>query len=276
MLHFCVILKIIRVCMHVDYFIRHWRKIMWGSMIALFSMFYLFSCYGHPKIIDTNLNKEFTHQLSNFTFLVKEVNLVFCDKIDEEMSTCDEITFPESSASGVVISQSQSHVFIMTANHFCMDEPPKENMPMEGERLIQVYIGNTQRDAKVVFEDETNDLCLLEALKFKKENFAPVKFAKEMPDIGDKLYNFAAPNGIGSPNTKLMFDGYFAGCEQGFCMYSIPATFGSSGSAVYNEKGELVSILVAAAIDFENVSMGPDISKISNFVKSIDKVVDIY
>jgi len=262
--------------MHVDYFIRHWREIMWGSILTFFSLFYLFSCHGHPKIVETNFNKEYKNQLSNFTFLVKEVDLVFCEDSDKKKTSCDEITFPESSASGVVISQSQSHIFIMTANHFCIDTPPENNMSMEGERSIQVYIGNTTRDAKIVFEDEDNDLCLLEALKLKKENFTPVRFAKEMPNIGDKLYNFAAPNGIGSPNTKLMFDGYFAGCEQGFCMYSIPATFGSSGSAVYNEKGELVSILVAAAIEFENVSMGPDIEKISNFVKSIDEVVDIY
>ena len=262
--------------MYVDYLIRHWREIMWGSILSFFSMFYLFSCHGHPKIVETDFNKEFNHQLSNFTFLVKEVNIVFCEDTDEEKTTCDEITFPDSSASGVVISQSQSHVFIMTANHFCVDVPPEANMSMEGDRIIQAYIGHTKRDAKIIFEDEENDLCLLGALKFERENFTPVKFAKEMPDIGDKLYNFPAPNGIGSPNTRLMFDGFFAGCEQGFCMYTIPATFGSSGSAVYNEKGELVSILVAAAIEFENVSMGPDITKISNFVKSIDKVVDIY
>jgi|TARA_R100000030_G_scaffold7524_2_gene5283 S1-C subfamily serine protease len=262
--------------MYVDYLIRHWREIMWGSILSFFSMFYLFSCHGHPKIVTPNFNKQFTHQLSNFTFLVKEVNLTFCDEVDKELGTCDEVVFPESSASGVVISQSQSHLFILTANHFCVDTPPEQEAPMEGERIIQVYIGHTKRDAKVVMDDKDNDLCLLEALKFKKENFKPVIFASEMPKIGEKLYNFAAPDGIGSPNTRLMFDGYFAGCEQGFCMYSIPATFGSSGSAVYNEKGELVSILVAAAIDFESVSMGPDISKITNFVKSIDKVVDIY
>jgi hypothetical protein len=262
--------------MYVDYFFKNWREIMLGSILSLFSMFYLFSCNGHPKIVETKFNNTYKDQLSNFTFLVKEVNLVLCDESDKKMATCDEVTFPDSSASGVVISQSKSHIFIMTANHFCADTPPEEDMSMEGDRVIQVYIGSTMRDAKVVFEDEDDDLCLLEALKFKQENFSPVRFANEMPDIGDKLYNFAAPNGIGSPNTRLMFDGYFAGCEQGFCMYSIPATFGSSGSAVYNEEGELVSILVAAAIEFENVSMGPDITKISNFVKSIDKVVDIY
>lgn len=262
--------------MYVDYLIRHWREIMWGSILSFFSMFYLFSCHGHPKIVTPNFNKQFTHQLSNFTFLVKEVNLTFCDEENNKTGTCDELVFPESSASGVVISQSQSHLFILTANHFCVDTPPEQGVPMEGERTIQVYIGHTKRDAKVIMDDKDNDLCLLEALKFKKEDFKPVKFASEMPEIGDKLYNFAAPDGIGSPNTRLMFDGYFAGCEHGFCMYTIPATFGSSGSAVYNKEGELVSILVAAAIDFENVSMGPDVSKISNFVKSIDKVVDIY
>jgi len=262
--------------MYVDYLIRHWREIMWGSILSFFSMFYLFSCHGHPKIVKSNYNKEFTHQLSNFTFLVKEVHLTFCENKDQETGTCDEVVFPEASASGVVISQSQSHLFILTADHFCIDTTPEEDMSMEGERLIQVYLGNTKRDAKIVIEDKDNDLCLLAALKFKKENFKPVKFASKMPEIGDELYNFAAPDGIGSPNTRLMFDGYFAGCEQGFCMYTIPATFGSSGSAVYNKRGELVSILVAAAIDFENVSMGPDISKITNFVKSIDKFVDIY
>jgi len=264
--------------MYVNYFIRHWREIMWGSILTFFSLFYLFSCHGHPKIIASKFNNEFSHQLSNFTFLVKEVNLTFCDELDKESGTCDEVVFPESSASGVVISQSKSHIFILTANHFCTDdlEDEDEKTSFKGVKTIKAFINATEREAQVLYEDKDNDLCLLGAIKLESEVFKPVKFASSMPKIGDKVYNFAAPDGIGSPNTRLMFDGYFAGCEQGFCMYSIPATFGSSGSAVYNEKGELVSILVAAAIDFENVSMGPDIQKISTLIKSVDSVVDIY
>ena len=262
--------------MYVDFIVRHWREIMWGSILSLFSLFYLFSCQGHPKIITSKFNNEFQHQLSNFTFLVKEVKLTFCDEIDKEMGTCDEVQFPEATASGVVISQSQSHVFILTANHFCIDSPPEADMSLVGERKIKVFIGDTERESQVLYEDEENDLCLLGSVKLEKENFKTVKFAKRMPKIGEKVYNFSAPNGIGSPNTRLMFDGYFAGCEQELCMYTIPATFGSSGSAVYNEKGELISILVAAAIEFENVSMGPDIQKISTLIKSVDDVIDIY
>lgn len=261
----------------MDVIFRQWRVIMMSVFLSLFCVFYLFSCNGHHKI-KNNFNKSYSHQLSNFTFLVKEVHLEFCDEESNLLGMCDEIDFPEASASGVVLSSTQSHIFILTANHFCEDAPadPSNDTSLVGERSILVYIGNTKRDAKIVMWDEKNDICLLEALKFKKENFIPLKIANKMPDIGDKLYNFAAPNGIGSPNTRLMFDGYFAGCEEDMCMYSIPATFGSSGSAVYNKKGELVSILVAAAIEFENVSMGPDIQKIKEFINSIDDVVDIY
>ena len=42
--------------MYVDYLIRHWREIMWGSILSFFSMFYLFSCHGHPKIVETDFN----------------------------------------------------------------------------------------------------------------------------------------------------------------------------------------------------------------------------
>jgi len=262
--------------MYVDFIVRHWRVMMWSFIVSLFFIFGLFSCYPPQKQISLNFNKEYTHQLSNFTFLIKEVKLVMCDEESELLGMCDEITFPESSASGVVLSSTQSHIFILTANHFCEDVPIDPDMSLDGERTIQIFIGATKRDANVVMVDEKNDICLLQALKFKRENFRSLIFAEKMPDIGDKVYNFAAPNGIGSPNTRLIFDGYFAGCEIDMCMYSIPATFGSSGSAVYNEKGELVSLLVAAAIDFENVSMGPDIQKIKDFIRSVDEIVDIY
>ena len=107
-------------------------------------------------------------------------------------------------------------------------------------------------------------------------NFEKIKLADDMPQIGEKVYNVAAPDGMASPNTKLMFDGYFSGCENSHCVYTVPATFGSSGSAVYNKDGELISILVAAATRFENVSMGPHIKSITFFINTIEETVDIY
>ena len=97
-----------------------------------------------------------------------------------------------------------------------------------------------------------------------------------MPLIGEKVINVAAPDGMASPNTRLMFDGNFAGCEELSCIFTVPATFGSSGSAIYNEEGQLVSILVAAATNFENVSMGPDITFIQTLIDTVQKEIDIY
>ena len=75
---------------------------------------------------------------------------------------------------------------------------------------------------------------------------------------------------------ELMFDGNFAGCEELRCVFTIPATFGSSGSAVYNEKGELISILVAAAVNFESVSMGPHVDALHVLVETVEETIDIY
>jgi len=249
---------------------------MFGIALSLFFSIFISSCHGKPKPDDLTLNPVYKQQMSNFTFLVKEAEMTICDEEDNKAGECESITVPQSSASGVVITSSTSHIFVLTANHFCEDLP--ESIPDFGpvKNTIQVHIGTSKREASVIAYDKKNDLCLLEALKTKKENFKTIKIAQKMPRVGDKLYNFAAPNGIGSPNTRLMFDGYFSGCEIDMCMYTIPATFGSSGSAVYNQRGELVSILVAAAIDFENVSMGPSNQKIIDFIKSVSDVVDIY
>ena len=97
-----------------------------------------------------------------------------------------------------------------------------------------------------------------------------------MPLIGENVINVAAPDGMASPNTRLMFDGKFSGCEGYSCVFTVPATFGSSGSAIYNKEGELVSLLVAAATNFENVSMGPHVETLNIFLESVSETVDIY
>jgi len=147
---------------------------------------------------------------------------------------------------------------------------------MMGEVKIRIFIGESSRLASVITSSEKADLCLLEALRLKDENYKPTKLAKEMPLIGEDVFNVAAPDGMASPNTRLMFTGKFSGCESLNCVFTVPATFGSSGSAVYNEKGELVSILVAAAVNFESVSMGPHVDALHVLVETVEETIDIY
>lgn len=200
--------------------------------------------------------KEYKDQLINFAFLVKAVSLI-------------DQTSIHSTASGMIISSTKSHIFILTADHFC-------TTPEDEIFKTDIIVNNSAapRFAQIIYTDTKNDICLLSAIKYRGENFKNIKLAKKMPALGEFVFNVAAPNGIGSPKTRLLFDGYFGGCED-MCLYTIPATFGSSGSAVFNEKGELISILVMATEDFENVGIGPDIYKIRTFLDKVGEIMVI-
>lgn len=256
--------------------------------VILFSVIYFFSCSKQIEPSDTQmtqqvyenyssikLKKEIKDQLENFVFLLKETHISICDSEEAKDGECFESVVPDSSASGVVVSSSRTHIFVLTANHFC-ENPPVTNESPVGIKKIILKIGNTSRDASVVLGDQKNDICLLQALKSKDENFKKIKIAKKMPDIGDKVLNVAAPNGMASPHTKLVFDGFFGGCEDDVCIFTIPATFGSSGSAIYNLDGELISLIVAAPITFENAALGPNARKIKLVLEAFDNIVDIY
>jgi len=251
----------------------------WG-MLSLTGFCFLvltqfFSCHGKQKVIETTKSAFVeTHQskLENFVFLVKESH-GFCVPDDEQ--SCPEASniLPVASASGVILSSSTSHIFVLTANHFCESSDIEKMM---GELKIRIFIGESSRMASIVTSSKKADLCLLESLRFKGEKYTQTKIAKSMPLIGEELYNVAAPDGMASPNTRLMFSGNFAGCEILNCVFTVPATFGSSGSAVYNKEGELVSLLVAAAVNFENVSMGPHVDTIRVLVETVEETIDIY
>ena len=251
----------------------------WGMMsitgMCIFFMLQVFSCYGkknHVENVKPIFVEEHNEKLSNFVFLVKESHSL-CVPDNESKCLDDPSVMPIASASGVVLSSSSSHIFILTANHFCETSNIEKMM---GEIKIRAFIGESSRLVDSVTYSQKADLCLLQGLRFKEENFATTKIAKEMPSIGEKVINVAAPDGIASPNTRLMFEGNFSGCEGVSCVYAIPATFGSSGSALYNKEGELISILVAAATNFENVSMGPHVSLVQTLIDTVEEEIDIY
>lgn len=261
--------------------IKTYIKWGWGMLsvsgLCFFIITYFFSCHGKKIPIETPASQplfveEHSTKLENFVFLIKESHS-FCIPDDEQSCIDEGMIVPVASASGVVLSASSSNIFILTANHFCESSNMEKMM---GEIKIKGFIGESARYLNIVTYTQQEDICLLEGLRFKDEVITNTHVAKEMPKIGEKVINVAAPDSMASPNTRLMFDGIFAGCEGLTCVYTIPATFGSSGSGVYNEKGELISLLVAAARDFEHVAMGPHIDAINIFIETVEAEIDIY
>ena len=259
-----------------SYNIRGWLMFSFTAMCCLFIL-QIFSCHSKkskltPQIEKSIFVEEHKEKLENFVFLVKESHAACVS--DEEQSCPDSMpVMPLASASGVVLSSSSSHIFILTANHFCESSDFEK---MIGQIKIRAFIGETTRTTNIVSYSKEADIWLLQGLKFKNENFKTTRIAGEMPLIGEKVFNVAAPDGMASPNTRLMFNGNFSGCEELNCVFSVPATFGSSGSAIYNKKGELISILVAATTNFENISMGPHVAMLQTLIETVDKEVNIY
>ena len=91
-----------------------------------------------------------------------------------------------------------------------------------------------------------------------------IKIAKSYPRIGEKVYTASSPLGMFQHELRLIFEGYFAGCDMDdvYCFYTIPGINGSSGSGVLNSKGQLVSILDVSIIDFNHITGGAKIENI--------------
>ena len=204
-------------------------------------------------------------------------NFVYLMRLDFLSSECSDFKNPEclsrvnSTASGLVFSSDQKSVFVLTAAHFCVDQSPGTF-----DTKIIGFTKDLDRELYILKKDEKNDICLLMGVKYDHESFNQIKLAKKDPPLGEDVYTVAAPNGVGGPGFRLVFDGKFGGCDQTGCMTTIPATFGSSGAGIYNKKGELITIVMAVTQDFENLVLSPSRSSIRKFIKNIDKDVDIY
>lgn len=228
---------------------------MFRYLIVL--IFFNLSCIHK---IPTAYEHQHKQKFENFIFLksIIEIN--------------EEISIEEANASGVLYKEEEGLIYILTAAHFCDPQSFELKQLLQspaGKRKIIIYNEKTERLGMIFKVDIEQDLCMIVALKQEKESFKSLRFAKNMPKIGEKIYNTGAPDGISSPSIKILLDGYFSGCNFGhakYCLYTIPATFGSSGSAVYNKNGEIISIIVAADPGFENISMGPDIYNIKKFI----------
>lgn len=253
-------------------FRRYIVLVLFTAMITWLSFF---SC-SSVKInnIDSyhknNYERSVKIEMQNFAFLVKEFSTTIPEPWCQD--DCDAV-MPLSSASGIVLTADQSSIYVLTAAHFCSTD---EDTTFFAEDIrIVGYVGNQPRILEIFAYDGINDICLLKGIKYTDEDYRNIKIASKYPKIGERVVNVAAPSGVAGENIRLMFDGYFGGCND-TCVFTIPATFGSSGSAIFNEKGELVTILIAVLNKFDNVSIGPTNEQIRNFILSIDEFVDIY
>ena len=229
-------------------------------------------------------NKSSPLHNQNFVFLTKFIMTKdhndyneICYHDTEKKYECYDPLIPINSASGYIVKVDKRNntLYALTAAHWCENVKQSElyditELLFEKPPIIgsfATYLGTMYRISKVKKIDSINDICLIE-FKSKYTKYAKdIKIAKDTPIIGDKVHAISAPEWSHEDEIRQHYMGKFSGCNKYECMFTLPATYGSSGSAVINEKGEIVSIISKSSIEFNNYIVGPTPRSIRKFLE---------
>ena len=171
-----------------------------------------------------------------------------------------------STASGSVIGHNKDKSYILTARHFCDGE---------GKQWIDVFHAHTQKAesvvVKVLAKHKKMDACILESPRL---NVRKLYVANSQPEIGEKVYNLAAPQGIFGEDLVLLYEGFFSGVLKGDGLinpdadiYSLPANPGSSGSPVIDGRGKLVGMVWAIHSRFHHITLSVPFDGLKAFIE---------
>jgi S1-C subfamily serine protease len=181
----------------------------------------------------------------------------------------------KSSGSGVVVSSSNRGSYILTAAHVCELEPERivpspEYMDLVKQVEVNMSIVNLSQSeykTEIISMDINSDLCLLYAEKYWN-NAGPVRVSSSPAFEGERVYNVAAPVGIFYDNVVPLLEGFFMGADGLRAYYSIPAMGGSSGSPIFNIRGDLIGMIHSVNVTFPIVSISPNHYELKKFIET--------
>ena len=116
------------------------------------------------------------------------------------------------------------------------------------------------------------DACILEGPRL---NVRKLSIANSKPEIGQKIYNMAAPQGIFGEDLVMLYEGFFSGVLKGDGLinpdadiYSLPANPGSSGSPIIDSRGKLVGMVWAIHSRFHHITLSVPFDELKEFLKT--------
>ena len=230
--------------------------------LALAFLLTLFMSCGHAAKVSGHLSTSKIIKLSSMVQVISQYEIEHCIG-----DTCS--TFRMSSTStGSVIKKSKSGSYVLTTGHTC---DPKFGVPFG---LKNVYVKQTtvvvdsDKKAHKSITVEYNsklDMCVLHTETLR----APaVKINYDNPPTqGDIAYNYAASYGVFGKRTIPILEGRFSGWLWGYALYTIPAIGGSSGSPIFDSKGELIGMIHSVHSRFHHLSFSPTHEQMIKFIK---------
>ena len=228
----------------------------------LLSAAYILSCAGLPS------KNSSLHPRDSFLFIQRSTTVTTCvaDKCKDESH--------KISGSGFVVDVTLEGSIALTAGHVCA--------PLQGDKsvfFIEVREFTSMKatlssgelvDIEILAMYEDQDLCVV---LIPNISLVEVPVADKAPTYGDKVHTLAAPLGIYRPKAVPIFSGSYFGAFEDVSadLYSIPTIFGSSGSPILNEAGEVVGVTSRSYPAFPQIAMSPryeDVRKLIDEIKN--------
>jgi len=210
--------------------------------------FLLFSC------TPIDLQRKVEPPLNSFVKVYHTIEILECTEPFKEKCPKGEY---QSMGSGIVMNVIKDQTIIITAGHVCSSDVDDDKISIYKEEVTVHDHKNTRHQAHVILSTQDNskgevDMCALWVPTLKSKG---VDFSMFRPKAGQELYYMGAPEGIYYPPAVPMLVGLYSGqMDASNALISIPATGGSSGSAVMDMNNKVVGILWAAH-NFHHVSI---------------------
>lgn len=143
--------------------------------------------------------------------------------------------FGQSQGSGFFISADG----LVVTNHHVIDN---------GSEYILVMDDGTELEAELLGSDQRSDLALLK-VKDAKQEFTYVKFARELPAVGEWVLAVGNPFGLGGTVTSGIVSAHGRDINarnyESFIQIDAAVNKGNSGGPTFNLKGEVIGVNTA-------------------------------